>query len=341
MLELHVWGQNGEISVIDPEGLACAWLLSIHLVPQGINFKIVTSCNTNLADSGRLPLLLERKNGRISKYEGFSSICYHISTEFPAESTKFVPEEKLSAQDQLVNLSLISYLNSTIRYVNQYNLYVNTQNYELYTRKLFLSYFPFPMMYNQPLKFYHTACDQVKLIGLGVNKVGMFSFSGSEVAETELVNSDLDDEEDEVAVSGLHERVILAKLKDKARLKESRNTLRCLHQLSRYVTHVELLFKELNPNSPVEFAHLFRSKKVSSSELLLYAYCHCLTLNGLPDPFVLTYLETKFPTFWKFASTIIEALNSGMAHQRFRNAEGGEVPSLWNEIGYTIGALRY
>lgn len=338
MLELHLWGQNGEISVIDPEGLACAWLLSIHLIPQGIKFKIVTSCNTNLADSGRLPLLMVKKDDKVEKYEGFSSISYHISMEYPTENTKFVPDEKLSARDQLVNLSLISYLDSTVRYVNQYNLYVNTKNYELYTRKLFLTYLPFPMMYNQPLKFYNNACEQVKLIGLGVNKSGIFSMSGGEVAEVEMVNSE---DEDEVAVSALHERVILAKLKSKAALQESRNTFRCLHELGKHINRIELLFKELNPNSPVEFAHLFRSKKVSSSELLLYAYCHCLTYKILPDAFILKYLESKFPAFWKFASTIIEALNSGMAHDTFRNAEGIEVPSLWNQIGYTLGAFLY
>lgn len=342
MLQLHVWGQNGEISIIDPESLACAWLLSIHLVPQNVEFEIVTSCNTNLATSGRLPLLLRREKGETTKHEGFLSISNYISSEFPAENTKYVPDEKLSASDQLVNASLISYVDSTIRYVNQYNAYVNTQNYELYTRKLFRTYLPFPMMYNQPLKYHNDACEQVKLIGLGVNKLGLFSINGGEVAETELVNSNDDDDEiSQTPVSGLHERVILAKLKSKAALKETRNTFRCLHQLSKYITHVELLFKELNPNSPVEFAHLFRSKKVSSSELLLYAYCHCLTYSELPDKFVLTYLAEKYPSFWKFASTIIEALNSGLAHDKFRNGEGVERPSLWNEIGYTFGAVKY
>ncbi|SGZ57873.1 CIC11C00000005820 [Sungouiella intermedia] len=338
MLELHVWGLEGEISIIDPESLACAWLLSIHLVPQLINFKIVTSSNTNLSHSGRLPLLLERQD-RIRRFEGFSAISDHISTNYASDNTKFVRDEKLSAREQLINLSLISYVDSTIRYINQYNLYVNTQNYELYTRKLFLKYLPFPMMYNQPLKFHNTACEQVKLIGLGVNKIGMFSIHGGEVAETETIN---EDEEDElVAISALHEKQIIAKQKSKNALKETRNSLKCLHLLNTYVAKVELLFKELNPDSPVEFAHLFRSKKISSSELLLYAYFCCLTYSELPDTFILKYLEDKFPAFWKFASTIIEALNSGVVKEKFRAPAGVEVPSLWNEIGYTVGAFLY
>lgn len=342
MLRLHVWGKGSEISVIDPESLACAWLLSIHLVPQEVDFEIVTSCNTNLAVTHRLPLLISEKDGNFEKYEGFTDISYFISTEYPAENTKFVPDEKLSARDQLVNLSFMSFINNTLRYVNKYNLYVNTKNYELYTRKLFRNYLPFPMMYNQPLKYYNNACEQVKLIGLGVNKIGLFSVNGTEGADTEMVNTDDDESEfADTPVSGLHEQVIIAKLKSNAALKETKNTLRCLHQLSKYVTHVECLFKELNPNSPVEFAHMFRSKKVSSSELLLYAYFHCFTFSELPDIFVLTYLEEKFPTFWKFASTMIEALNSGLSHAKFRGAEGSEKPNLWNEIGYVTGFVKY
>lgn len=337
MLELHVWGSDSRISVINPECLACAWLLSIHLVPQEIPFRIVTSCNTNLADSGRLPLLVKKNS--LKKYEGFGDIAYYISKEYPTDSTKFVPDEKLPARDQLVNLSLLSYFSTTMNYINQYNLYVNSQNYECYTRKLFLSYFPFPMMYNQPLKFHAAACEQVKVVGLGINKVGMFSITGAadDVAETELVN---DDSDDEVAISALHEKMLISKSKSKSSLRESRNSLKCLHLLNKYISHIQRLFEELNPNSPVEFAHLFRSKKVSSSELLLYSYFYSLTYE-LPDPFVANYLKLKFPAFWKFASTITEALNSGLARDNFRAPQGPEIPNLWNEVALTVGLLKY
>lgn len=336
MMELHVWGTGLEISVISPECIACAWLLSIHLIPQDIEFKFVTSSNTNLADSKRLPLLLVKKDV-FKKYEGFRDIAYYISKEYPTESTKFVPDEKLSARDQLVNLTLISYVNNSMHYINQYNLYVNSKNYEDYTRKLFLAYFPFPMMYNQPLKFHAAACEQVKVVGLGINKQGFFSMGGEEVAQTELIN---EDDEDTTAISGLHEKVLLSKSKSKASLRESRNTLRCLHLLDKYISHIQKLFVELNPNSPVEFAHLFRLKKISLSELLIYAYFYALT-HELPDPFVANYLKSKFPAFWKFASTITEALNSGLSKDNFRGPNGAEVPNLWNEVGLTLGLLQY
>lgn len=342
MLELHVWGKSTKIGVIDPEGLACAWLLSIHLVPQNVRFTIVTSCNTNLSGSGRLPLLLEKKNGKLARLHGFGEISNYISKNYPAENTKYVPDDRLSSADQLVNIALMTYVNSTLQYINQYNAYINTQNYELYTRKLFTLYLPFPMMYNQPLRLHHEACDQVRSVGLGPSRTGMLGFGSSEVADTELVdNNETNIEDSEVALTTLHEKVIIAKLKNKASLAEAKNKLRCLNLLQTYVGHVEGLFRQLNPNSPVEFAYLFRSKKISSSELLLYAYCYCLTLPELPDQFVANFLLSKFPAFWKFASTIIEALNTGVSPDMFREAEGAEVPNLWNEVAYQLGMILY
>lgn len=344
MIQLHVWGADKQVSIIDPESLASAWLLSIHLTPQKIQYNIVTSCNTNLTDSGRLPLLLVVESGSRKKYEGFCEISSYISLKYPAENTKYVPNDKLSATDQLANFSLIAYLNNTIKFINQYNLYVNTENYENYTRKLFKLYLPFPMMYNQPLKFLKAASEQVKTIGLGVNKGSFFSISvadENETSETETFNTENDDEKDSVAISSLHEKVLLAKLKDKAILRESRNSLRCLNALGEYVSHIESLFGQLNPNSPVDFAHLFRAKKISSSELLLYAYLHTLTSEQLPDRFIAAYLPKKSPAFWKFAQTIVEALNSSLVPDKFREPEGSEIPSLKNEMLYLTSLVRY
>lgn len=338
MLELHVWGADQKVSIIDPESIAAAWLLSIHLILQQVDFQIVTSNNTNLAKTGRLPLLLTDDKERI---EGYEDIAHYISTNYPTDSTKFVPNQKLLSNDQLVNATLISWMKKTINYVNQYNLYVNTKNYENFTRKLFLLYLPFPMMYNQPLKFYNYACEQVKLIGLGSNSSGFFGVgkSDTEVPDTELINDD--DEHQEVAISGLHEKMLLKKNQSKAALKESRNTVKCAAQLHEYIKHIHDLFNELNENSPVDFAHLFRPKKVASSELLLYAYFAALTDPRLPDQFAAEYLKTEFNSFWKFASVICEALNGAMSPDHIRSGEGTERPTLLNEVGSLLGLIRY
>lgn len=328
--ELHVWGSGTDIAVIDPESRAAAWLLCLHLAPQNARFKIVPSCNTNLANSHRLPLLLERKGQSVAKFEGYSHIVNHIAEAYSTD-TRFIP--RLSPHEQLVDLLLITYLSTTLQYVNQYNLYVNSRNYELYTRKLFLRYLPFPMMYNQPLKFHATAVEQLKIIGLG-SKGGFFTAAAE-------VDDESDDDDDQVAISALHEKVMLAKKKNQTLLHESKQSLKCLHTLSKYITHVTLLFSELNPNSPVEFAHFFRLKRISGSELLLYAYIHSLTHADLPDRFIATYLEKKFPAFWSFANTLTEALDKTLVEEKFRAPAGAELPNLINEVAYTVGFYKY
>ncbi|KAF3991056.1 hypothetical protein FT663_01822 [Candidozyma haemuli var. vulneris] len=343
ILELHVWGDD-ELSIIEPECIAAAWLLSIHLVPQKVKFRIVKSNNTNLAESERLPLLIAPFADAYTKVEGFTEIANYISTQYPLDSTKFVPDGKLSPKDQLINSCLQSYVRKTLHNVHQYNLYVNTKNYENYTRKLFSHYLPFPMMYNQPLKFHKNACEQVKLIGLGNNKSGFFSFGGGgedEVGDTELVNDDEDEESQPVAISALHEKMLLAKSKDKTIMREARNSFRCVALFHGYIQHLMKLFDELNPSSPVEYAYLFKSKKISSSELLLYAYIYTLTFNGLPDQNIAEHLKTEFPAFWKFATTIITALQDNLKPGNLRTAKGKEVPSLWNEIGSLVGLISY
>ncbi|OBA17021.1 hypothetical protein METBIDRAFT_47979 [Metschnikowia bicuspidata var. bicuspidata NRRL YB-4993] len=337
MMDLHVWGKSS-ISVIDPESRAAAWLLCLHLTPQNVNFRIVPSSNTNLADSNQLPLLVVDNSGKNSKYEGYAEIARYICDTYPSE-TKFIPDGKLNSFELMVNLTFTTYLSRTLHYVNQYNLYVNSQNYELYTRKLFLNYLPFPMMYNQPLKFHENACEQVQVVGLGVNKTLLFSFTAEkQVAETELIHDDSGSEdEDGVVISALHEKSILSKEKSKALLRETKNSLRCLNLVHQYMTHAIGVFKELHPESPVEFAHFFRPKKISSCELLLYSYFYSLVSVALPDRFIAHYLEKKFPTFWSFATTITEALNLTLDKSKFRAAKGSEIPSLWNEVNYVLG----
>lgn len=345
MIELHVWGVDNKISITSPECIAAAWLLCIHLVPQQVPFLIVTSNNTNLTRTGRLPLLVENDK-ETQSLEGYADIAEYISSAYPTDSTKFVPDQRLLARDQLANMAFTAWMHKTINYLNQYNLYVNTKNYENYTRKVFLKYLPFPMQYNQPLKFYHQACEQVGLIGLGTNSAGFFGLgghrsTGEEPAETEMTSGgdDPDNEKEEVAISALHERMLVTKSKNKAALKESRNSFKCLTLWHSYVKHIHALFGELNEGSPVDFANLFRPKKVSSSELLLYAYFAALTDLRLPDRCVAEYTQREFPAFWKFATVICEALNGAVSPDHFREGRGRERPTLLNEVLLLAGVL--
>lgn len=329
-MELHVWGNDGAVSVISPECLASCWLLNLQLSPQKIPFTIVTSCNTNLADSGVLPLLIAKEDGITTKHEGYERIADYVVKKYPGTT-------RIAEGQTLANTSLISYINNKIKFLNQYNLYINTKNYEQYTRKLFQHYFPFPMMYNQPLKFYHTAQEQVRIIGLNVNKVGFFSVSGKyeePVAETEYFNHDADDddnegEEDEVAMSALHEKQLISKSKKKSVLRESKNSLKCLNLVNEYLGDV------------LQLPGMDLVETLTTGEVLLYAYIWSLTYSELPDGFIKSYATMKFPEFTAQALTLIEELNHSLSHELFRGPKGDEIPSLYNEIKYSIGYVKY
>lgn len=329
-LSLHVWGCNGEVSVLDPESRACVWLLFLHLTAFNTPFSIITSCNTNVADTKKLPVLVVQTDNGIEKHEGFYSVVEYVSMLHPLES-KFIPSSRLNNTELLVNLTLTKYIQNSFHYIHQYSIYVNTRNYELYTRKMYPKLLPFPMYYNQPLQMHKNACEKVKIIGLSSSHSGFLGLS-SAVPETEFDDDEDDIASNTVAISALHEKVIIAKDNNRALLRESKMTIRCLNLLDSYVNHVVSTFKELNSESPVEFAHLFRPTRISASELLLYAYIYSMTHEDLPDRFIEKYLSEKFPPFFRFSTTITEALNASITKEKFRGPEGDEVPSLWNEV---------
>lgn len=362
MLTLHVWGDNHELSIISPECVASAWML----IQSGQEYEIVTSCNTNMSDIHQLPVLIqhtneedhEENNGEakqidekaIRKYQGFTEISHFLTTNQPQSS------------ESLLDLATLNLLQTKLSLINEYNLYVCTQNYEKYTRKLFSRYFPFPMMYNQPLKYYNNAVEKVKMIGLNSNSTSFFSL-GNDVAETEYVNDDLDDE-DEVPLSALHESRILAKSKEKKIWKELKNAQLCLRLCGEIISKVvregdikskveeskEIPEAKENPesaknlkestdekNTDVNTNDLLVFPRDSPSEYLFHAYMRSLTSSDLPDQFLVRYLRLKFPEVINYTEKNIANKMATLTGANIRSALGTEVPSLVNEVRYWIG----
>ncbi|KGU16284.1 hypothetical protein MEM_01632 [Candida albicans L26] len=357
MLQLHVWGKDNEISIISPSCIASAYLLNQVLTPQNIEFEIIPSNNTNLSDINQLPVLID--NETKEKYNGYNEIIRFIESKYLSTSTKlslvsYLPSDSLkTTKEKLINKGLINLLINKFEYINQYNLYLNNKNYENYTRKLFSSYLPFPMMYNQPSKYYAQAQEQVKILGLSKQKVSFFDFTtgnneqGSiDVAPTELIN-DEDDEDDEegdedganVAISSLHERQLLKKSKSKQVLKESRNSMKCLILITQYIERFKTIFQHQQRDSDEEFGFIFNNQNPSSSEILFYAYIFCLTYEKLPDRFIFNYLKLKQDYTLKFITEIMN--KNQISKNKFRNPIGNEIPSLTNEVKYWIGSIEY
>ncbi|CAH2352126.1 sorting assembly machinery 37 kDa subunit [[Candida] railenensis] len=344
-MELHVWGYDNEISVIEPECLASAWLLQ----SLDISFKIVTSNNTNISPTHSLPLLIDEEQ----KIAGYSSIF------------KFVSKKQEKKKNNLIEFALISYITENFKPLNQYNLYIKSDNYEKYTRKLFKNYFPFPMMYNQPLKFYYGAQELVSTVGLKSEGQGFFNFNGSgaNVAETEMVNESTTDD---VAISSLHEKQLISKSKQRKNLTEARYTLKCLTLMEEHMNHILKVYSsesggtrkeepevqeeqeeqeenakneekdesKENTNISVNLSDNFGIGKFIASDMLLFAYIYSLTFKELPSTFILNFMRTKFSSFTSEALKHITQLNENLGDTLYKKPESSEIPNLWNELVY-------
>lgn len=332
---LHVWGANGAILALLPELLAATWLLS----QLGVSHEIVLSNNTNISPTGVLPLLVD---GSL-RVCGYRAIAAHV---LKGKGSRGAFAANLgSPRKELANLALEEYIRSALRPLFLYVFYVHSANYEKHTRKLFRRYLPFPMMYNQPLRFYHEAQEETTVVGLLAGNGGFFSLSGVETAQTESFNDEISDKEDTVAISGLHEQQLARKAKTKGALRESRNTMRCLHLMSAFVSKVEKLHTEMEGKGSLEkaasFGAIFVPLGLSLGELLLYAYLYLITCPELPDGFVAAHLGALHTNFLLVVQKRVRELNVALESASFRGPEGDEVPSLWNELRRATGMVKY
>lgn len=300
MMELHIWGDD-TVSIISPECLATCWLASMV---SGID--IITSCNTNLSKSGKLPVLITDQN----QYEGYIEISQFICDNFKVDQLE--SPNDLSPANQLIDLSVINTIETKLRLINQYNLYIVTANYENVTRKLFKNYLPFPMMYNQPLKFYNIAQEEVKLIGIGKPK-GFLGFG----------SGDTDDDLDKtIPLSKLHEQQILSKNKEKLSIRESKNLFRACGLLDKIIGDITEIYK-------VNQLGLTRSK------VLLLAYIHTLTTD-LPDKSLLSIIQNH-EDFYKECQISIKSFNDSL--KPLKPCSPSQSPNLLNEIHYKLSQI--
>lgn len=306
MVELHVWGLNNQVSIISPECLASAWALGQKLD----NFQIICSNNTNISDIGKLPVLIDNN----TKYQGFEQIIRYLDYKFD--------DSTLNLLDQ----SLIALFLNKFEILSQYNLYIVRENYDNFTIKLFKDYLPFPMMYNQPLKFYGYAQNQVSILGLNNSNKGFFKFGNiqSEIPPTETVD---DKSDDEVALTALHEKQLLKKNKKKQDLTEFKNCFKVSKILNESILDVtEIYKKNLNlldgPN-----------------RLLLQAYLTSYTDNDLSNQFIKLSLESHKD----FVDDILKStkeLNENII-ENFATPKSYQAPTLINEVKYLTGQIRY
>lgn len=290
MSTLYIWGTAApyQVSAMFPECQAAVWVCSSHN-----SIQVVTANNTNLLEIGSLPVLVTPSG----KYEGYRNICNYINNCPP------------SSIDTVAKINSLDHnLSAAINYL----YYIDSKNYEGYTRRQFPKYFPFPMMYNQPLRFYSLAQHQVQTAGLNVNKGGLFSFD-----VTEYVNGDGDgdgDDNEQVPVSKLHASQLVKKNKAKLELREQKNAIGCANLVKTTLDG-------------------FTTFDNSEADILLAAYIKSLTNSDLPDQF-LNKVISEYSQYEKVNALI--AQYDAKEDVNVRGPQGLETPSLANELRYIV-----
>lgn len=323
MEELHVWGTEDLISIISPECAACYYVASLV---KDNNLKVVSSSNTNLSKTGKLPVLITESE----MIEGYEQIVDYICEKYDLDEV--IGLHNLSPGLQLTNKSLIHFLSTKINYINQYNLYVNTRNYEEHVRKLFKHYLPFPMMYNQPLKYYDSAKEQVKLIGIGENQRRFLSFG----ADPE----DYDDLDNSKPISKLHEKQLLLKNKEKMSIRESRNTMRAMNLLDGYLTDYELIIQEAAGDKEEGNSDKLQlvPGKFTTSDILLLAYFRSLT-SQLPDQ-NLSNVFASHKTIYNWLSEAKAYLDKQATETKIYPPVDNQIPNLFNEVKVQLEKIK-
>ncbi|KAI3404403.2 SAM37 [Candida oxycetoniae] len=336
MLKLHVWGDTEQVSVISPACIAAVWIADLVSKSKGIDIDVVVSNNTNLSPIGELPVLID---GEI-KFSGYKQICSYLISKNGPETQL----QRLSSREAFLDDSVICHLENTLDIIHQYNLYSNRTNYEQYTRKLVARYYPFPMMYNQSLRLYKCAQERVKLLGLDKEKSSFFNFS-----KTQGFDDDFDDD-DEIrdysmnkdfqteGISELHKRFLSQKSQTKEMVRESSNCMRCLMIIDKSLKKLQSLWGE-NSNNGGSGGYLFGALP-STCDILLLAYMYCLTCKELPDRFIFNFLDSKKDN--AFVQNILQKIKHlELSLPSVKKPETIEVPSLYNEILFWTGFIRY
>lgn len=271
---------------------------------------------------GQLPVLIVNNSSRI---EGYTAISDYLSEKSTIKGVK----QLLTKHEQLLNRSLISFLETKLKMIIQYNLYISSHNYEKYTRKLFKHYLPFPMMYNQPLKFFNQAQEQTATIGIGPAAGGFLSFKDPE-----------DEIDTTTPISKLHEQTILASNKKKLSLKETKTTLRAMSLLHEYLEAIESLLETFNPKShesspDQELNTGEKYQELSTGEVLFYSYLNSLCFEELPDQTLHQLIKSNHSNTYEQYETV----KNQFLVNPLRSPVGDELPSLYNEIKFKTGFM--
>jgi sorting and assembly machinery component 37 len=301
MFQLHVWGHEDNLAIIDAECLAAVWYLSLVLPADA--FEIVTSSNVNLSNSGQLPSLHITGDER---YSGYLEIIRYLN------SHGHDLDGSLDAEARAINNGLLFYIQENLQKITDYTLFLNKDNFEKYSRGIFGNYLPFPMQYNTPIHFRSLAKDKCSSIGLTVE-------DKTEVEEEMLKNVP--------TVSKVQKLKNESLIEEKLIMKNSLSNMKCLNLLKNYLEVIGKLKKELKSKG-----NIFHNDMLSSSDLLFLSHIFVQTNKVLPDQFITTFIEKFEPGLISLRDSNLAKVDEALEKVTIKCPTFSQSPNLFNAV---------
>ncbi|ODV59390.1 uncharacterized protein ASCRUDRAFT_71747 [Ascoidea rubescens DSM 1968] len=328
MFELYVWGSNGQVSKISPECLATCIYLKLSIKDSN-KFTVITSKDTSyfkLIDYV-LPFLIDTTNNN-KVIEGYHNIIKYIKKininydlddwliedEFSNyqknENNENNENNKInknnenllnnhkgtnsSISDELLNFGLISIINDSLKVINYYYYYINDENYNNYTCSVFKDGLSFPLNFYLPSSYKKIAEDSTIIIDLSNDKKNK--------VEVEL-DKRLEEELNLPKLSSLHSDLYEKNLTKLKLLKKTKINLRCLNLIENFLQDIDIYESYHNFDNNTQKSNFLFGNQITSSDIYLISNIISLNNKDLPDNFIHSYLNLKYPKLIQLAES--------------------------------------
>lgn len=305
-MELHVWGTPDKLAIIDADCLATIWYMAL-IVPIE-KFQIITSSNTDISKSGKLPTLRLENN---EQYDGFLDIIRYLSEQ------GYDLDKSLNKEQKALNHGLLLYIQDKFQIITDYTLFLNKSNYESYTRSIFKNYLPFPMQYNTPLHFRSIAKKNCERIGLTIE-------DKTEIEQEMLKNVP--------TVSKVQQLKHESMIEDKLVLKNSVSNMKCLNYYQNLIETIIKMQKELGNDTKI---NIF-GDQITTCDLILLAHLYIQTHQSLPDQFITNYLINLSPGFLETKTSNLQKIELKLSKIKIESPLFKDSPNLLNSIRYLL-----
>jgi len=300
-MELHVWGTPEELAIIDADCLATIWYMTL-IVPHE-KFQIITSSNTDLSKSGKLPTLRSDDG----QYDGILNIIRYLN------ELGYDLDANLSKEQRALNHGLLLYIQDKFQIITDYTLFLNKENYEQYSRSIFKNYLPFPMQYNTPLHYRSLAKTNCSRIGLTVE-------DKTEVEQEMLQNVP--------TVSKVQQLKHESMIEDRLTIKNSVSNMKCLNYFQNSIETIINMQKELGNQDK---QNIF-GEGITTADLLFLAHLHIQTNDKLPDQFLTNFLMKLSPKLLETKVNNLQLIQSKSSTLNIQGPTFKDSPNLINSI---------